>query len=62
MTKIIASHDLDLVSCLCDRIIVLDEGKIVADGVAEQILNDKKLLAGHGLAVPAAEVTSVSVI
>ncbi|MFA5400630.1 MAG: ABC transporter ATP-binding protein [Dehalococcoidia bacterium] len=55
VTKIIASHDLDLVSCLCDRIIVLDEGKIVADGRTEQILSDKTMLAEHGLAVPAAE-------
>ncbi|MBN1690364.1 MAG: ABC transporter ATP-binding protein [Dehalococcoidia bacterium] len=58
VTKIIASHDLDLVSCLCDRIVILDEGKIVADGVAERILSDKRLLAEHGLAMPADEITS----
>jgi cobalt/nickel transport system ATP-binding protein len=50
VTKIIASHDLDLVACLCDRVVILDEGKIVADGKAEQILADKELLQMHGLA------------
>jgi len=50
VTKIIATHDLDLVECLCERIVILDEGKIVADGNAEQILADKELLKAHGLA------------
>jgi len=49
-TKIIASHDLDLVACLCDRVVILDEGKIVADGTTEEILGNEKLLGGHGLA------------
>ncbi|MFA5079042.1 MAG: ATP-binding cassette domain-containing protein [Dehalococcoidia bacterium] len=60
VTKIIASHDLDLVSCLCDRVVVLNEGKIVADGIAKQILSDKRLLAEHGLAVPSVETAPVS--
>jgi cobalt/nickel transport system ATP-binding protein len=50
VTKIIASHDLDLVACLCDRVIILDEGKIVADGKTKDILGNEKLLGGHGLA------------
>jgi cobalt/nickel transport system ATP-binding protein len=50
VTKIIASHDLDLVACLCDRVVILDEGKIVADGTTEEILGNEKLLGGHGLA------------
>ena len=62
VTKIVASHDLDLVSCLCDRIIILDEGRIVADGRAEQILGDKILLAEHGLTAPITEVAPVSPI
>ena len=49
VTKIIASHDLDLVKFLCDRTIVLDGGKVVADGATEQVLGDEKLLADHGL-------------
>jgi len=49
ITKVIASHDLDLVRFLCGRTIVLDGGKVVADGTTEQVLNDNKLLADHGL-------------
>jgi len=50
MTKIIATHDLELVSYVCNRTVVMDEGKIVADGETEDILGDNSLLKEHGLA------------
>ena len=50
MVKIIATHDLELVRALCGRTVVMDEGKIVADGNTEDILNDISLLKAHGLA------------
>lgn len=50
ITKIVATHDLDLVKALCQRIVILDEGKIVADSSADKILTDASLLAAHGLA------------
>jgi cobalt/nickel transport system ATP-binding protein len=50
LTKIIASHDLELVKALCQRVIVLDHGRIVADGTRDEILTDVRLLAAHGLA------------
>jgi cobalt/nickel transport system ATP-binding protein len=43
-TKIITSHDLDLVLELCPRIIILNEGKVVADGAALELFKDVKLL------------------
>ena len=49
-TKIIVSHDLELVRALCSRVIVLDRGRVVADGAAGDIMSDKQLLAAHGLA------------
>jgi cobalt/nickel transport system ATP-binding protein len=49
-TKIIATHDLELVRASCQRTIVMDEGKVAADGRAENILNDIRLLKAHGLA------------
>lgn len=50
--KMIASHDLDFVMDTCNRVIVLDQGKIVADGDAKEILTDEKLLESHGLELP----------
>jgi cobalt/nickel transport system ATP-binding protein len=50
VTKIIASHDLDMVRCLCGRTVLLDAGRIVADGRTSDILNDEALLKANGLA------------
>ncbi len=47
-TKIIATHDLDLILDLCERTIVLSEGIILADGPTVEIFNDEELLnRGH---------------
>jgi len=50
ITKIIASHDLELVQALCHRAIVLDRGVVIADGATSHILADTPLLMAHGLA------------
>jgi len=52
ITKVIASHDLELVQALCPRAVVLDRGVVIADGATSEILADKRLLAAHGLAPP----------
>jgi len=52
MTKIVATHDLELVRALCPRTIVLDHGQVIADGTTSQILTNISLLAAHGLAPP----------
>ena len=51
-SQIIATHDLELVVELCSRVIVLDQGRIHADGPTREILSDKNLMARHGLEVP----------
>jgi len=51
-TKIIASHDLDLVWDVCSRVIVLKEGGVAADGETKTILSDEKLLDKCGLELP----------
>ncbi|MCR5145383.1 MAG: energy-coupling factor ABC transporter ATP-binding protein [Lachnospiraceae bacterium] len=51
-TKIIASHDLDFVYDTCDRVLLLYEGEIVADGSAKDILQNKELLEDNGLELP----------
>jgi cobalt/nickel transport system ATP-binding protein len=51
-TKIIVSHDLELVESLCRRIVVMENGRIAADGLTADILSDRKLLVNYGLARP----------
>ena len=50
--KIITSHDLDFIMDTCSRALLLDEGRIIADGSVKEILSDKKLLEEHGLELP----------
>jgi len=50
VTKIIATHDLELVEALCQRVIVFDDGHIVADAATDHILANKPLLVAYRLA------------
>ena len=51
-TKLITSHDLDMILDTCRRVILLDRGRIVADGPAEEILRNKELLEAHRMELP----------
>lgn len=51
-TKIIASHDLDMILETCDRVLLLGQGKLIADGRAEDILRNKELLEANSLELP----------
>jgi cobalt/nickel transport system ATP-binding protein len=51
-TKIFATHDLDLVMELCERTIVLNQGRIVTDGPTPVIFSDEALLKENGLEKP----------
>ena len=51
-TKIIASHDLDMILDTCRRVILLSHGQIAADGDAETILRDKPLLESNRMELP----------
>lgn len=51
-TKIIATHDLDMILDTCKRTVLLANGKIIRDGDTEEILRDKKLLEENGLELP----------
>ena len=51
-TKIIATHDLEMVVELCSRTIVLDQGLIMADGPTRELLGDEQLMLAHGLEKP----------
>jgi len=51
-TKLITSHDLDMILDTCDRVILLSDGRIVADGPAQDILRDRTLLERHRMELP----------
>lgn len=51
-TKIITSHDLDMILDTCERVILISKGSVVADGPAEKILSDKELLEKHRMELP----------
>lgn len=51
-TKIIASHDLDLIYDTCEKTILISDGKIIKNGLTKEILNDKELLENNGLELP----------
>jgi cobalt/nickel transport system ATP-binding protein len=51
-TQIIASHDLGFILDRCRRVLVLDRGRLVADGPAREVLADAALMEAHGLEVP----------
>ena len=51
-TELIASHDLDMILDTCQRVILLNHGRIVADGEAETILRDQALLEANRMELP----------
>ena len=51
-TKIIASHDLDMILETCNRVILLNHGEIVADGKTKELLTNRKLLEANRMELP----------
>lgn len=49
---LIASHDLEFILEVCNRVILLDEGEIIADGKPSDILGNQELMEAHGLEKP----------
>ena len=51
-TLIIATSNMNFAAALTDRAVLLDKGRIIADGDAKKIMSDSKLMTEHGLEVP----------
>ena len=52
-TILVVTHDLPLAAELCDRAVILDRGRVVADGGCSDLLDDAALLRDHDLELPA---------
>jgi cobalt/nickel transport system ATP-binding protein len=59
-TTLVASHDMRLVWDLCPRTVILDEGRLVADGPTNELLRDTELMDQHGLETPFAATPAYS--
>ena len=51
-TIMVSSHDLELILEICDRVILLNQGRIIADGIPQEIMSNKTLMETNGLEVP----------
>jgi cobalt/nickel transport system ATP-binding protein len=52
ITMLVSSHDLLMVRELFPRMVIMDEGQIVADGPTLELMEDEALLEAHGLEKP----------
>lgn len=52
LTMLVSTHDMHMVQELFPRMIILDEGQVVADGPTAVLMHDAALLDSHGLEMP----------
>ena len=52
LTMLVSTHDMRLVDEIFPRMIILDEGRVVADGPTHALMDDYALLEAHGLERP----------
>jgi cobalt/nickel transport system ATP-binding protein len=51
-TLLLASHDLEFLLEVCDRVVLIDEGRVIADGNPVEVMADQTLMEAHGLEKP----------
>lgn len=51
-TQVVSSHDLEFVRSTCLRVLVVHDGRLLAEGPTDEILGDDELMLKHGLEVP----------
>ena len=49
VTKVIATHDMEMAAEICNRVILLQNGQVLADGSPGDILQNRQLLESAGL-------------
>lgn len=50
LTQVLVTHDLDIARNVCNRVVLMDKGRVIKIGNADEILSDKDLLLNHGMA------------
>lgn len=61
-TMLVATHDLDMALELCPRAILLDHGRVVADGPTASLLCNRQLMASSGMDIPQSVLAMVASI
>lgn len=51
-TQLVVSHDLPFVLELCPRVVIMDRGRVVADGPTAELLSNRELMSKHRLELP----------
>ena len=46
-TYVIVDHEMKLIMRICDRVLVLDQGKLLTDGSPEEVQSDSRVLASY---------------
>ncbi len=49
VTKILISHDIDIIALLCDRAVVMHQGRIIRDYLTTEFMRDEHLMSINGL-------------
>jgi energy-coupling factor transporter ATP-binding protein EcfA2 len=52
ITMLVSTHDMLMVCEIFPRTIIMDDGRVVADGLTEDLMSDQELLEAHGLEMP----------
>ncbi|MDP8978126.1 MAG: energy-coupling factor ABC transporter ATP-binding protein [Actinomycetota bacterium] len=52
ITQVLITHDMPFALELCERAVIVSDGRVVADGATAAVLADGRLLAAHRLALP----------
>ncbi len=52
ISTLVATHDIRMVQEIFPRMIIMDEGQVIADGPTEALMADQGLLESHGLERP----------
>ncbi len=51
-TILIASHDLELILEVCTRVVIINSGKIIAQGIPAEVMGDEELMLANGQEKP----------